>query len=70
MSDDFFYIYCAIADDYSWNDLVIFINEEDAIEYSILKPNLRIEIFSKDNRSEGEFVATHNYYKNGILYMT
>jgi hypothetical protein len=70
MSDDLIYIYCSVSNEFSWEDLVIFINKESAIEYSLLKPNFRIEIFSKDLRSNGEFLPTYNFYKNGILYMT
>jgi hypothetical protein len=54
-----------------WEDFVIFTKESDAIEYSILKPNIRIEIFAADpNDSSKGFIPTYNFYKNGILYMS
>jgi hypothetical protein len=48
-----------------WEDIVILLSKEDAINESIKHPNARVEIFSKNNTSGYE--ATYNYYKNGEL---
>jgi len=69
--DSIQYIYCAVFNRMEWEDFVIFTKESDAIEYSILKPNIRIEIFAADpNDSSKGFIPTYNFYKNGILYMS
>ncbi len=50
---------------------VIYINEDQAIQASIRKPNSRVEIYEKTFDLDGNFngyVSTHNYYKNGVLY--
>jgi hypothetical protein len=44
-----------------WEDVVIFLSKEEAIEESIRHPNNRIEIFSKTNTG---YIPTYNYYKN------
>ena len=51
---------------YDWEDMTIIINEEEAIQASILYPNKIIEIFSK-NEDIG-YSPTYNYYKNGKIY--
>jgi hypothetical protein len=45
-----------------WEDTVIFLSKEEAIESSISKPKNRIEIFIKNTVG---YVATYNYYLNG-----
>lgn len=49
-----------------WEDIVILLSREDAINESIKYPNARVEIFSKKNKLE-EYTPTYNYYKNGEL---
>ena len=48
---------------HEWEDIVIFLSEEEAIRESIKHPNQRVEIFSKTNKSG--YTPTYNYYKNG-----
>ena len=48
-----------------WEDMIILLSKEDAINESIKYPNTRVEIFSKNNKSG--YTATYNYYKNGEL---
>jgi len=46
-------------------------NEDEAIKASIRKPNSRVEIYEKTFDLDGNFngyLATHNYYKNGVLF--
>ncbi len=48
-----------------WEDIIILLSKEDAINESINNPNTRVEIFSKNNKSG--YNPTYNYYKNGEL---
>ena len=48
-----------------WEDIVILLSKEDAINESIKYPNSRVEIFSKNNTIG--YTPTYNYYKNGEL---
>lgn len=48
-----------------WEDIIILLSKEDAINASIKYPNARVEIFSK-NDALG-YTPTYNYYKNGNL---
>jgi hypothetical protein len=48
---------------HEWEDIVIFLSEEEAIRESIKHPNQRVEIFSKTNTSG--YTPTYNYYQNG-----
>ena len=49
-----------------WEDAVIFLSKEQAIEESIKHPKNRVEIFSKTD--EGGYIPTYTYYKNGELF--
>ena len=57
---DFIYIFLYGSE---WEDVVIFLSEEEAIRESIKHPNHRVEIFSKTNTSG--YRPTYHYYKNG-----
>ena len=59
---DFVYV---LLYDGDWEDMVIFLTKEDAINKSINYPKSRIEIFSKTDTSG--YTPTYNYYKNGEL---
>ena len=50
-----------------WEDTVIYLSEEEAIESSITYPNIRIEIFGKNPNYNG-YSPTHSYYKDGKLF--
>ena len=58
-----------------WEDTVIILSKEDAIETSKKYPNSRVEIFSKSKNVEKGLInslgytATYNYYKNGELIL-
>jgi len=58
-----------------WEDTVIILSKEDAIETSKKYPNSRVEIFSKSKNVEKGLIntlgytATYNYYKNGELVL-
>jgi hypothetical protein len=49
-----------------WEDLVIYLTKQEAIEASKKYSNIRIEIFGKKTDRSGYF-PTYNYYKNGEL---
>ena len=57
---DFVYVFLY---GHEWEDVVIFLSEEEAIRESIKHPNQRVEIFSINN-TRG-YTPTYNYYKNG-----
>jgi hypothetical protein len=59
---DFVYV---LLYDGDWEDMVIFLTKEDAINESINYPKSRIEIFSKTDTVG--YTPTYNYYKNGEL---
>jgi len=62
------YMYVSIGN--SWEDSVIYLTEDKAIEASIRHPNRRVEIFEKTFDFDGNFngyLSTYNYYKNGVL---
>jgi hypothetical protein len=50
-----------------WEDMIIYLTQQDAINSSITYPNIRIEIFGKNSDYSG-FSPTYNYYKHGKLY--
>ena len=63
------YLYVSIINDLE--DRIIFLTEDQAIQSSIRNPNRRVEIFEKTFDFNGNFngyLATQNYYKNGVLY--
>lgn len=49
-----------------WEDAIIFLTEEEAIQQSIKYPENRVEIFEQTDKVPG-FYPTYNYYENGIL---
>jgi hypothetical protein len=48
-----------------WEDIIILLSNEDAINKSMNYPNARVEIFSKNNNFG--YTPTYDYYKNGEL---
>ena len=59
-------LYLVVGDGYEWEDMKMFDNEHHAIEYSKKYPQIRIEIFKKNEK--GIFlVPTYMYYQNGTL---
>lgn len=56
------FVYLFIVDGGEWEDIIVFLSEEEAIEKSKKCPNTRIEIFHK---SEKGYRPTYCYYLNG-----
>jgi hypothetical protein len=61
------FVYLMINGD-EWEDVVIFLDKNEAIEASIRHPNVRVEVFSK-NFDIG-YSPIYEYYKNGKYYET
>jgi len=59
---DFIYVF---FDENNWEDMVIFLSKEDAINESKKYPKARVEIFSITNKLG--YTPTYNFYKNGEL---
>jgi hypothetical protein len=58
------FIYVLVPDAAEWEDLVLFISEEEAIKASLKHPSFRIEIFEF---TKNGYVPSYNFYKNGII---
>ena len=61
---DFVYVF---FDGNDWEDIVIFLSKEDAINESKKYPNARVEIFSINE--ELGYTPTYNFYRNGELML-
>ena len=62
------YVYALVPEKkHTWEDIIIFIEEELAIQASIINIDSRVEIFEKSE--SGGFIPTLNYFKCGI-YIT
>jgi len=59
---DFVYVFVDIN---NWEDIIIFLSKEDAINESKKYPKARVEIFKINE--EGGYTPTYNFYKNGEL---
>lgn len=59
------HIFILLGDKYEWEDMIIYIDEEEARIASIINPDLRVEIFSKTKK--GGYKPAYAYYKNGNL---
>jgi len=59
---DFVYVLLYGSD---WEDMIILLTKEDAINESIKNPTKRVEIFCKNDNSG--YIPTYNYYKNGVF---
>jgi hypothetical protein len=68
--NEFVYVFIYGMD---WEDSIIILSKEEAIEISKKYPNSRVEIFGKSKNIEKDvinnfgYTATYNYYKNGEL---
>ena len=58
------YIYLFVVDGAEWEDIVVFLSKEEAIEKSIKCPHVRLEIFEKTPTG---YHPIYNYYLNGLL---
>ena len=56
-------IYLFVVDGAEWEDIIVFLSKEEAIEKSKKCPNVRLEIFTK---SSNGYRPTYNYYLDGV----
>lgn len=61
------YIYVLLGNNFSWDDMVIYTDDNEARTASIINPNLRVEIFSI---TKSGYKPTNCHYKNGNLIET
>lgn len=60
------HLYLLVDDCYEWEDIVIYITEDEAIEASKKYPSSRIEIFKKDENNK--YKPKYCYIKDGRFY--
>jgi hypothetical protein len=58
-------IYVLCVDGAEWEDLVVYLTLEEALEKSKAWPNTRLEIFAKSEK--GGYRPTYTYYLNGLF---
>jgi hypothetical protein len=57
-------VYMLLPDGAEWEDMIIILNREEAIEASIKYSKMRVEIFKKKEDGIG-YEPSYNYYKKG-----
>ena len=57
-------LYVVCADMQEWEDLIIFVSKELAINYSKKHPTVRLELFTIDDTING-YIPTYFYYLDG-----
>ena len=58
-------LYVVVGNGYEWEDMKMFDNEHNAIEYSKKYPQISIQIFKKNGKDYLE--PSYVYYQNGQL---
>lgn len=58
-------IYLLVVDGAEWEDIIVYLSKEEAIEKSKQWTKTRLEIFSKSEK--GGYRPTYSYYLNGEL---
>lgn len=61
------FVYVFLQDGSEWEDLVLLLSKEDAIQKSIDYKHGRVELF---RNSPSGYIPTYNYYKNGQLILS
>jgi len=62
------HIYLLVVDGAEWEDIVVYLSVDEAIEKSKKYPKARLELFAKSEK--GGYKPTYNYYQNGVLVQT
>lgn len=57
-------VYILVSDGLDWDDIVVYLSVEEAIDASKKHPTNRVEIFTKTSSG---YKPTYDYYKNGGL---
>jgi hypothetical protein len=63
------FIYVLVSDGCEWEDMIVFLSEENAVKMSIKYPSCRVEVFGKKDIDSG-YTSTYNYYQNGKLFQS
>ena len=58
-------IYLLVVDGAEWEDIVVYLDKEEAIEKSKQWSKTRVEIFNKSEK--GGYRPTYTFYLNGLL---
>lgn len=61
-------VYMLLPDGADWEDMIIILNKEEAIEASKKYHKMRVEIFKKSETGVG-YEPSYHYYKNGEFIM-
>jgi hypothetical protein len=61
------YIYVLVGNNSEWEDMIIYLTKEDAINASKNHPNMTVEVFSKSDNHVG-YKPAYCYYKDGEYY--
>jgi hypothetical protein len=59
------FVYLFIRTGGEWEDIIIILSKEEAINTSTKYKNDRVEIFAKNIEGTG-YIPTYSYYKNGV----
>ena len=62
------FIYLLVNDSFEWEDIIVFLSEEEGINESVKNPKSRVEVFSKTDKTG--YSPTYNYYQNGVYVKT
>ena len=60
------FLYMLLPNSAEWEDMILILTKEEAIEASNKYPKRRVEIFAREENKLG-YHPTYKYYKNGIL---
>jgi hypothetical protein len=60
------HVYLLVVDGAEWEDLVVYLTLDEALEASKKHPTVRVEVFSRTTE-KGGLKPTYNYYLNGTL---
>jgi hypothetical protein len=58
-------VYLLVVNGAEWEDIIVYLSKEEAIEKSKQWPNTRMEIFTKSEK--GGYRPSYNFYLNGNL---
>jgi hypothetical protein len=59
-------VYLFVVNGAEWEDIIVFLSKEEAIEKSKQCPKVRLEIFAKSPK--GGLRPTYNYYLDGVYF--
>jgi hypothetical protein len=62
------FIYMLVCDGDEWEDMIVYLTKEEAIEASKHYKNARVEVFRKSEK--GGYFPSYNYFKNGNFVQT